>query len=248
MRAIIGMVLAVAAGIAGAYGIVDTVEAATCVELCSSPMGSTPFLIGGVLALVAASIFWRYAMVVAPIAGLATAAVLLTRNGVNLFGANLGFTVFIAVCVLAGPLIVVAIALYTRGRRRQAQEIAQNGLHAVAVVASVSGTGLYINNQPQVAIRYQIEPLDGSPPFIYDQRRTLGFGEIAPRPGLRWPAWYLAGRTDKVAIGAPSGLPDASTLALLEQFGIAPAQAYGFDPTTTGAPPTAYGSAYASFD
>ena len=247
MRAVLGVVLAAAAGIAEAYGIVRTVRQGTCVELCGDPVEFMPYLIGGIIALVVASFLWRWSMVLAPLVGLATAAVLLARDGVNLLGANLGFALFIAVCVLAGPLIVIVIGLYSRGKRRQAQEIAQNGLRAVAIVTAVNGTGVYINNQPQVAVSYHIQPLDGTPAFVYSQRRTIGFGEIVPRPGLRWPAWYLAGRTDKVAIGAPTGLADESTLGLLREFGIEPAHAYGFDPAA-GAPPAAYGSTYAGFD
>lgn len=52
----------------------------------------------------------------------------------------------------------------------------------------------------------------------------------------------------KVAIGAPTGLADQATLDLLHEFDIAPAQAFGFDPATGGAPPAAFGGSYASTD
>lgn len=167
MRAIVGFVLSVGAGIAGAYGIVNLTRLGDCSGACPDHIGYVPFLMAGILGVMAAGVAWRYAMAVAPVAGLAAAAILLSADGVDLVGDNLGFTVFIAVCVLAGPLILVAIALVSSGKRRQAQALARDGLQAVAVVESVNHTGVQINNKPQLAISYQIHPLDGSPPFPY---------------------------------------------------------------------------------
>lgn len=248
MGAFFGALLSLGGGVAGAYAIVSLVRLGNCIGTCTDHTRVIPFLIGAIVAVIVASFFWRYAMVLAPFSGLATAAYLLNQNGVDLFGANLGFTAFIATCVLLGPVIVLAVGLFSATRRRQAQAIARDGLQAVATVQSVEPTGVHINHQPQVAITYQIQPLDGSPAFAYRQRRTIGFNEVAPRPGLRWPAWYLAGKTDKVAIGSPGALQDTTTLDLLRQFGIEPAQAYGFDPATQVAPPGGFGGSYASFD
>ncbi len=238
MAAVFGAVIAIVGGAAGAFGIVGITRLGSCVETCTDQLGSLPFLVGGILAVIFSAFLWRYAMAAAPVSGLATAAFLLQRDGVDLFGDNLGFTAFIALCVLLGPAILLLVGLVTGSRRREALDIAREGLRAVAEVQQVQGTGVYINGAPQVSITYVVHPLDGSQPFPYSQRRTLGFNDVVPRPGFRWPAWYRAGQTKKVAIGAPNAnVGDPQTQSLLREFGIATLHAYGYDPAAAGAVP-----------
>lgn len=230
MRAVIGIILSAAGGIAAATGIVGLVDLGSCAGACPAHTALLPYLIGGIVAVTASAFFWRWAMVLAPVVGLAAAGVQLAAAGTDLLGDDLGFTAFIAACVLAGPIIVVLVGLYSAGRRARARAIAETGQRAIAEVQDIRGTGVQINNQPQVSITFQITPLDGTPPFTYTSRRTIGFGDLVPRVGLRWPAWYTGPRS--VAIGAPNANPnDAESRALLAAFGIAPVQAYGYDPS-----------------
>ncbi len=242
MGTVFGAVIAIAGGAAGAYGIVGVTRLGSCFGACTDQVGFVPFLVGGILAVTFSAFLWRYAMAVAPLSGLATAAFLLQRDGVDLFGDNLGFTAFITVCVLAGPAILLMVGLVSGGRRREAQEIARDGLRAVAEVQGIQGTGVYINGAPQVSISYLVHPMDGSQAFPYSQRRTLGYNDVVPRPGFRWPAWYRAGQIGKVAIGAPSAnASDPQTQLLLREFGISTLHAYGYDPTAGGPVPAGPG-------
>jgi hypothetical protein len=256
VRTVVGLVLAAAGGIAGGSAIVTMVQLGDCAgsfEQCSAVVSVVPYLVGGIIAVVVSAFFTRFAMVIAPVAGLATAGIRLQQSGTDLLGDNLGFTLFIAGCVLAGPILVALISAGGAVKQRRAYAIAKTGAKAVAEVLDIRGTGVQINNQPQVRIRFGIHPLDGSPGFTYEQRRTIGFGDVVPRPGLRWPAWYTPNR--KVAIAAPNGSPsDPQTRGLLLEFGIEPVQAYGFDPVAAGGPagPSAptfgtFGAAYQGF-
>jgi hypothetical protein len=244
VRAIIGIILSAAGAVAAGSAIVTLTQLGNCVGACSAHTQVVPYMAGGIIAVVVSAFFWRYAMVLAPVVGLATAAVQLQREGVEILGDNIGFTAFIAVCVLAGPAILALIGLGGAARRARAQAIARDGKRAVAEVQQVRGTGVQINNQPQVSITFMIHPLDGSQPFTYTSRRTISYGEVVPRPGLRWPAWYVSAK--KVAIGSPNASPtDPQTRSLLSEFGIAPAQAYGFDPA--GGQGVAAGPAFGTF-
>lgn len=252
MGAIIGAVLGIGGGVAGAYGIVAITRLGSCAGDCPEHLESLPFLIGGILAVVASAFFWRWAMAVAPVAGIITAGVLLVADGVEVLGDNTGFTAMIVLSVLAGPLILGAVGIWSVRRRAVTDRLVREGHRAVAEVLGAQPTGVVINHQPQLLVRYVIHPLDGTASFEYSQRRTTSFNEVVPRPGLRWPAWYRPGDTRKVAIGAPSGGPqDPITLGVLQQFGITVAQAFGYDPAAGAGVPGApafgtYGSSFNS--
>lgn len=245
MGTIIGVVLSIGGGIAFGTSISRIARLGSCIGDCAAQGAFLPWIIGGFVAVFVAAFLWRYAMVAAPVAGLLAAAVVLTRDGVDLFGANLGFTAFIAACVLLGPAIVLLVGLWGAARRKRAQQITRDGLRAVAEVQSVQGTTVQINNRPLVEVTYLLHPLDGSPPFLHSKSQTIGYSEVVPRPGLRWPAWYLPHDRDAVAVGAPTAsLADPQTQALLQEFGIAPAQAYGYDPTAAGPVIGTFGAGY----
>lgn len=253
MRRIIGGVLGLLAGGAMGYGIASVATGATsCVDGALSGADPTacvggiemavPIIIVGSLVFMVSVVLWWGAWVTGPLTGLAAAAWVLVDGGIRI---DPGLAAFVAACTLLGPAILVAVAVTSRRKRAKANRLVATGRRAVAQIQQVQGTGVEINHQPQVRVRYVVHPLDGSPPFEHTKTQTIGFGSIQPRPGLAWPAWYDPADPSEVAVGAPSGLLDPPTQATLREFGITPQQALGYDPGAPGAfgaPPASAGA------
>ncbi|HUG84581.1 MAG TPA: hypothetical protein VMM13_08440 [Euzebya sp.] len=241
MRKVIGGILSAGGGAAMAYGIIALVgigsESCLGGRCLDGLQTDITFVIAGTLAFIISGFLWHGTWFVGPPVGLLTAFGLLARDGVALTGDSLGTAAFITVSVLLGPAILAVLVLRGRSKAKLAQRLVQTGNRAVAQVQGSQQTGVYINNRPQIRVRYLLHPLDGSPPFNHEKTQTLGFTEIVPRPGLAWPAWYDPSDPAKVAIGAPSGAAlDASTEATLARFGLTLTQVYGYDPRGGPAP------------
>lgn len=247
-RAVIGGLMGVAAGAMMAYAILGLIDLGSCFGACTDQVALVPYLGGSIVLLIASTFVWRGSFVLAPVAGLLVAGLLALRDGVQLDGMTLWLTAVVVLSVLSGPLILSVI--WARGHRRNriAQELVATGSRAVAVVQGVRQTGLVINHLPQVEVTYQIRPLDGTPAFSNSKKQVVSYGEIAPRPGLAWPAWYDPTDHSRVAVGAPTGAAiDQATQARLAEFGITVEQAYGYNPLGAagqGAPagPTGFGA------
>jgi hypothetical protein len=250
MRKVIGGVLGLLAGGAMGYGIASVVTGATsCVDGAFSagtagadPTGcvggietSIPIIVVGSLVFMVSVVLWWGAWVTGPLTGLAAAGWVLVDGGIRI---DPGLAAFVAACTLLGPAILVLVSVNGSRKRAKANRLVATGQRGVAQIQAVEGTGVYINHQPQVRVRYLIHPLDGSGAFEHTKTQTIGFGSVQPRPGLAWPAWYDPADRGDVAVGAPSGLLDAQTQATLREFGIAPQQALGYDPgaATVGSP------------
>jgi hypothetical protein len=79
--------------------------------------------------------------------------------------------------------------MFGKGKREKAQNLFQHGSRAVGVVASVQDTGMTVNDNPRVKMRFRIEPLDGGAAFDAEKTTTVSRVEI-PRTGERYPVWY----------------------------------------------------------
>ncbi|WP_370325785.1 DUF3592 domain-containing protein [Euzebya sp.] len=245
MKTVVGVVLSAVAGASFAYGITEVIDSASlerCFAGCAPPTAALGAMGAGFVLFIVSAFTWGpRTWFVAPPVGLVTALVLALGNGVELTGSTLGWAAFIALSVLAGPLLLGAFVLRGRAKAKQAAHLVATGQRAVAHVQGARQTGVYINNQPQVRVDYLIRPLDGSAPFGHQKAMTIGYAAIPPRPGLLWPAWYDPADPSKVAIGAPSGQAiDAQTEATLREFGISLVQAFGYDPR--GGQPAGWGT------
>lgn len=236
-RILLGVAMAVVAGATMAYAIVNLAQLGSCAGSCPDHLVFVPALMLGLGALGAAWFLWDGAPVVAPVVGLATAGVLAWRDGVQLTGESLGLTAVVTLGVLSGPVAVGLFWAHARRRRRTAAELVATGSRAVAVIQAVRQTSLYVNNRPQVEVTYHVRPLDGAPAFTATKKQLIGYGEVAPRPGLAWPAWYDPGNHSRLAVGAPTGSAlDPATQAQLFAFGLTPEQAYGYNPLGAAGP------------
>lgn len=68
------------------------------------------------------------------------------------------------------------------GGRKRKQRLEEAGVNAPAQVVSVNDTGMTINNNPRIALRLEVVPTDGSPPFQVNKKVTVSRVAI-PRPG-----------------------------------------------------------------
>jgi hypothetical protein len=78
---------------------------------------------------------------------------------------------------------------FGKKKREQAINLVEHGSRGVGVVLSVEDTGMSVNDNPRVRMRFRVEPLDGSPPFEAEKKRVVSRVQI-PRAGERYPVWY----------------------------------------------------------
>jgi hypothetical protein len=78
---------------------------------------------------------------------------------------------------------------FGKKKREKAQALFETGSRGVGEVIDVKDTGMTINDNPRVVMRFRIEPLDGSAPFEAEKKTTVSRVEI-PRVGDRFPTWY----------------------------------------------------------
>ena len=76
-----------------------------------------------------------------------------------------------------------------KNKKKQAEDLFQNGARGVGTVVSVQDTGTTINDNPRVKMTFRVEPIDGSPAFDAEKKTTVSRVEI-PRQGDRYPVWY----------------------------------------------------------
>ena len=98
---------------------------------------------------------------------------------------------------LAAPFFSIVSLPFMGWKRMQAARLLQDGSRGTGVVLAVEDTGVTINNNPRVRLRFRIEPEDGiTPPFEASKTATVSRVNL-PRPGDRYPVWYDPNDRDK---------------------------------------------------
>ena len=96
--------------------------------------------------------------------------------------------VFGGLFLLSAVAPLALIPLTTRKMKR-AQQLLETGREGVGTVLSVQDTGVTINDNPRVKLRFRIEPTDRSPAF--DAEKAVTVSRVAvPRVGDRFPVWF----------------------------------------------------------
>ena len=142
------------------------------------------------------------------VAGAAFAIVGLVMLGIGLtsgnFISNMGLTITGGTFAMIG-IIWVAVAVGVGGwygsvARKQAaeQQLFQTGQRATAVIEGVEGTGMQINDQPQVYLTLRVQPRNGQE-FIHQRKLVLPFGSVV-QPGHLVDVAYDPANPDNVAI------------------------------------------------
>ena len=93
---------------------------------------------------------------------------------------------------VCGLLPLLGGSLLRRAGARKmamAEELMRSGAKGVGTIAEVRDTGVTLNDNPQVAIRMRVAPLDGGPGI--ERSKTVIVSRVAiPRAGERFPVWY----------------------------------------------------------
>jgi hypothetical protein len=130
---------------------------------------------------------------------------------------------FFGACFLITPVLAL-VALPVAGLKRlRVQRLMATGLHAVGTVLNVADTGVTINDNPRLRIRFRIEPQGGVlPPFEAEKTATVPRIDI-PRVGDRFPVWLdphdprqwvvATGTPDTAAAAAPPTIRQVVDLA-----------------------------------
>lgn len=136
-------------------------------------------------------------------------------------------TGLVVVALLVAAVLTVGILSFVHRNLRgspsatqvRTRQLVESGTRARATVLGIEPTGTVVNHLTlQCVLRFQIQPLDGTPPFA--GTRTMVVDRHAmPRVGDVWPAWFDPAAPIRFAVGLPDG--DARDLIpLYREFGI----------------------------
>lgn len=130
------------------------------------------------------------------------------------------FTLLFGGSFLAVPLLLFAGAVVMGLKRRKVARLVETGIEAIGTVLSVEDTGVTVNMNPRLRMRFRVEPVSGFPP-PFEAEKTATVPRIAlPRPGDRYPVWIDPADHTRWAFG--SGAPDSTaTPAMRRLFDLA---------------------------
>lgn len=117
---------------------------------------------------------------------------------------NMGLTITGGTFAMIGVIwVLVALGVggwYSSIAAKQAkeQQLFQTGQRATAVIEGVEGTGVSINDCPQVYLTLRVQPRNG-PEFIHQRKLVLPFGSVV-QPGYLVEVAYDPANPDNVAI------------------------------------------------
>lgn len=117
---------------------------------------------------------------------------------------NMGLTITGGTFAMIGVIwVIVALGVgswYSSIANKQAaeQQLFQTGERATAVIEGVEGTGVEINNMPQVYLTLRVQPRNGQE-FIHQRKLVLPFGSVV-QPGHLVEVAYDPANTENVAI------------------------------------------------
>ena len=142
------------------------------------------------------------------VAGAAFAIVGIVMLGIGLSSGNLvsnmGLTITGGTFAMIG-VIWVAVAVGVGGwygsvasKQAKEQQLFQTGQRATAVIEGVEGTGMSINDQPQVYLTLRVKPRHGAE-FIHQRKLVLPFGSVV-QPGYLVDVAYDPANPDALAI------------------------------------------------
>jgi hypothetical protein len=101
---------------------------------------------------------------------------------------------------LLPPLLPFVLIPFSQVKQRRAARLVETGVEAIGTVLAVDDTGVTINQNPRVRLRFRIEALDGRPP--YEATKTVTVSRLAiPRAGDRYPVWFDPADPQRWAFG-----------------------------------------------
>jgi hypothetical protein len=74
-------------------------------------------------------------------------------------------------------------------KRKKAENLVANGARGVGTITDIQDTGMTVNDNPRVRLRFRVDPLDGSAGFDAEKTQTVSRVQI-PQIGQRYPIFY----------------------------------------------------------
>jgi hypothetical protein len=112
-------------------------------------------------------------------------------------------------------------------KRNKAENLVANGLRGVGTITDIQDTGMTVNDNPRVRMRFRVEPLDGSASFEAEKTRTVSRVQI-PQIGQRYPIFYDAAEPSSFAYATADD--EQGRASLVGMFG----DAFGADGAGVG--------------
>jgi Short C-terminal domain len=76
-------------------------------------------------------------------------------------------------------------------KRKKAENLVATGSRGVGTITDVQDTGMTVNDNPRVRMRFRVEPLDASAAFEAEKTKVVSRVQI-PQIGQRYPIFYDA--------------------------------------------------------
>lgn len=113
--------------------------------------------------------------------------------------------IFFGAMFLLTPVIGTIVAVFVGLNRLRTKQLMANGIAAVGEVLDIQGTGVLINDNPRVRMRFRIESPEGYPP-PYEAEKTATVNRFdLPRVGDRYPVWVDRDNPQKFVFATKSG-------------------------------------------
>ncbi|HEV2889398.1 MAG TPA: hypothetical protein VGX28_03405 [Frankiaceae bacterium] len=98
--------------------------------------------------------------------------------------------IFFGACFLLTPAIGIVSLPFVGLRRMRARQLMENGMQGVGTLLSIEGTGMLINNNPRVRMRFRIDPVgEVMAPFEATKTATVNRFDV-PKVGDSYPVWF----------------------------------------------------------
>jgi hypothetical protein len=110
--------------------------------------------------------------------------------------------IFFGGMFLLTPVIGTIAAIFVGIGRMRTKALMEGGIQGVGTVLAIDGTGVIVNGNPRVRMKFRLEPLHGArPPYEAVKTATVNRFDL-PRVGDTYPVWIDPDNPDRFVFAA----------------------------------------------